>query len=131
MPPALPPPGFPKPGRPHSIVDGVSKLPSTTTVTITTASATTINVALPVGPASGGKQECPSAAEMDQLAQAYIKALLAQPGVVSVTLIAIRCTWLVSARAPALRRARPQRAGSGALPRARPARRPARARREL
>jgi hypothetical protein len=74
----------------------VSKLPSTTTVTITTTSATTLNIALPVGPSSGRKQESLSAAEMDAIAQAYIKALQAQPGVVSVTLTAFRWTWLVS-----------------------------------
>jgi hypothetical protein len=89
--------------------------PVTTTVTITTTP--------PNKPAGGGSvvltsvmtftnnngqpiTKCPSDAEMAAIAKAYMDAIRARPGVVSVTLISISCTWIVSP-APRPRRAAP------------------------
>jgi hypothetical protein len=84
----------------RSIEDGVSPFPVTTVVTITSGDSVMLTTVLPLSPADGGPiDKCPDAAQMAAIAQAYMDAIRAHPGVTGVTLVLIECKWIVSGAA--------------------------------
>jgi len=83
-------------------MDGVSQETSNATVTIygpvtSGVSGATITAYVPLTSNTTSSIQCPSQAVMDQIAQAYLSQLAAEPGIASAGLEAsVTCTWIVS-----------------------------------